>query len=137
MYKYIIKIKKHFIIVKLKAIIKVNRCGNLFFNFDFQLVGASLSLFKKLNRDRKRYKNRKCEMIYRWNGHLAMLIFDISCIKTPKNLTNALLFNYLPFIITALLNLSFLFLLLTCLLTLRYYTLAFRNIAILINKLQV
>ena len=88
MYKYIIKIKKHFIIVKLKAIIKVNRCGNLFFNFDFQLVGASLSLFKKLNRDRKRYKNRKCEMIYRWNGHLAMLIFDIFCIKTPKNLTN-------------------------------------------------
>ena len=33
-------------------------------------------------------KNRKCEKIYRENGHLAMLIFDFFCIKTPKNLTN-------------------------------------------------
>ena len=40
MYKYIIKIKKHFIIVKLKAIIKVNKCGNLFFNLLISTRGS-------------------------------------------------------------------------------------------------
>ena len=48
-------------------------------------VGASLSLLPKNgNRDRKRYKNRKCEKIYRENGHLAMPIFVILCIKPEK-----------------------------------------------------
>ena len=61
----------------------------IFCIYDFNREGASLSLLPIIgNRDRKRYKNSHCEKIYRRNGHLAMLIFDIFCIKTPKNLTN-------------------------------------------------
>ena len=59
----IIEIKEN-----LAKFIKMNEISVLVlenFNFDFELVGASLSLFKFLNRDRKRYKNRTCEKIYR------------------------------------------------------------------------
>ena len=79
----------------LKHLIKVNKCGNLFLTNDFELVGASLSLLPKNgNRDRKRYKNRKCEKIYRENGHLAMLIFVICLYKNTQKSYKSQTFNY-------------------------------------------
>ena len=73
----------------LKHLIKVNIGGTIFFNLLILNLWELPSLLPKFgNRDRKRYKNSHCEKIYRRNGHLAMLIFDIFCIKTPKNLTN-------------------------------------------------
>jgi hypothetical protein len=40
MYKYIIKIKKHFVKCMLKHLIKGNRCGNLFFNLLISTRGS-------------------------------------------------------------------------------------------------
>ena len=67
----------------------------IFLIYDFEPVGASLSLLPKNgNRDRKRYKNRKCEKIYRKNRHLAMPIFVICLYKNTQKSYQSQSLNY-------------------------------------------
>ena len=76
----------------LKHLIEVNKGGTLFFNFDFQLVGASLSLLPKFgNRDRKRYKKShlRKDISIKWafsNAYFCYILYK-NTLKSYKSQT--------------------------------------------------